>query len=44
MGLRPAGQRSSAIGRGSVFRLDDGEEKRFELIGFELGMNLTKSS
>jgi flavodoxin len=44
MGLRPAGQRSSAIGRGSVFKLDDGEEKRFELIGFELGTNLTKSS
>ncbi|MGD0476821.1 MAG: flavodoxin domain-containing protein [Nitrososphaerales archaeon] len=44
MGLRPAGQRSSAVGRGSVFKLDDGEEKRFELIGFELGTNLTKSS
>ena len=44
MGLRSAGPRSSAIGRGSVFRLDDGEEKRFELIGFELGTNLTKSS
>jgi flavodoxin len=43
-GLRPAGPRSSAIGRGSVFKLDDGEEKRFELIGFELGANLTKSS
>ena len=44
MGLRPAGPRSSAIGRGSDFKLDDGEEKRFELIGFELGKNLTKSS
>jgi flavodoxin len=43
MGLRPAGPRSSAIGRGSVFRLDDGEEKRFESIGFELGKNLAKS-
>lgn len=44
MGLRPAGPRSSAIRRGSVFKLDDGEEKRFGLIGFELGTNLTKSS
>jgi len=44
MGLRPAGPRSSAIGRGSVFKLDNGEEKRFESIGFELGTNLTKSS
>lgn len=44
MGLRPAGPRSSAIGRGSVFRLDDGEEKRFERIGFDLGTNLPKSS
>jgi flavodoxin len=44
LGLRPAGPRSSAIGRGSVFRLDDGEEKRFERIGLELGTNLSKSS
>ena len=44
MGLRPAGLRSSAIERGSVFRLDDGEEKRFERIGLELGTNLSKSS
>jgi menaquinone-dependent protoporphyrinogen IX oxidase len=44
MGLQSAGPRSSAIGRGSVFKLDEGEEKRFELIGFELGTNLTKSS
>ncbi len=44
MALRAAGPRSSAIGRGSVFRLDDGEEKRFERIGFELGTNPTKSS
>ncbi len=44
MGLRPAGPRSSAIGRGSAFKLDDGEEKRLESIGFERGKNLTKSS
>ncbi len=44
MGLRPAGTRSSAIGRGSVFTLDDGEEKRFEQIGLELGTYLTKPS
>jgi menaquinone-dependent protoporphyrinogen IX oxidase len=40
MGLRPARQRSSAIGRGSDFKLDDGEEKRFEQIGLELGTDL----
>lgn len=44
LGLRPAAPRSSAIGRGSVFRLDDGEEMRFERIGFEVGTNLSKSS
>lgn len=44
MGLRPAGPRSSEIGRGSGFRLDDGEEKRFEQIGLELGTNLPKSN
>jgi len=44
MGLRPAGPRSSAIGRGSVFKLDDGEEERFEQIGQDLGKNLSKPS
>lgn len=44
MGLRPVGLRSSAIGRGSVFALDEGEEERFEQIGLELGTNLPKSS
>jgi len=43
LGLRPAGPRSSAIGRGSVFRLDEGEEKRFERIGLELGTELNRS-
>ena len=43
MGLRPARERASAVGRGSVFKLDEGEEKRFEQIGFELGTSLTKS-
>lgn len=41
MGLRAVAQRSSAIGRGSTFKLDDGEEKRFEEIGLELGMGMT---
>ena len=41
MGLRAVSQRSSAIGRGSTFRLDDGEEKRFEDIGLELGRGMT---
>jgi len=42
MGLRPIGTRASAIGRGSVFALDSGEEARFEQIGFELGANLLR--
>lgn len=41
MGLRAVAQRTSAIGRGSTFKLDDGEETRFEGIGLELGMGLT---
>lgn len=41
IGLREAAQRSSAIGRGSTFKLDEGEEKRFEEIGLELGRSLS---
>ncbi|MDA4124359.1 MAG: flavodoxin family protein [Thaumarchaeota archaeon] len=37
MGLRVALPRSSAIGRGGEFKLDQGEEERFEKIGIELG-------
>jgi flavorubredoxin len=44
IGLQSARARSSAIGRGSVFKLDDGEEKRFESIGFDLGTKLTESN
>jgi flavodoxin len=43
MKLTEAAPRSSAIGRGSEFKLDEGEEKRFEQIGLELGENMTNS-
>ena len=43
MGMKSAGPSASAIGRGSVFKLDDGEEQKFEEIGFELGSRLLKS-
>ncbi len=43
LGLRAVAQRSSAIGRGSTFKLDDGEEKRFEEIGLELGKGMIES-
>ena len=42
MGLRPVEPRSSAIGRGSDFKLDEGEEERFEKIGLDLGRGLQK--
>jgi len=44
IGLQPARPRSSAIGRGSVFKLDEGEERRFEKIGLELGADMNKPS
>jgi len=44
MGLRAAAQRSSAIGRGSTFKLDEGEEVRFEGIGVELGRGIAGQS
>jgi flavodoxin len=40
MGLKPFAERTSAIGRGNEFKLDEGEEKRFEDIGLDLGRNL----
>lgn len=43
MGLRAAAPRSSAIGRGGEFKLDEGEEERFEGVGFELGNLLKKT-
>jgi flavodoxin len=43
MKLKIAAPRSSAIGRGSEFKLDEGEEKRFEQIGLELGKSMMKS-
>ncbi len=43
MGLRAAAPHSSAIGRGGEFKLDEGEEQRFERIGLELGTQLTRT-
>ena len=43
MGLRAVAPRSSAIGRGSTFKLDDGEEARFEGIGLEVGRGMLAS-
>ncbi len=40
MGLKAAGPHSSAIGRGGQFKLDEGEEERFEGIGLALGTQL----
>ena len=44
IGLQELAQRSSAIGRGSTFKLDEGEEKRFEEIGMELGRSLSRQN
>ncbi len=43
MGLRVAFPRSSAIGRGGEFKLDEGEEQRFERIGLDLGTQLKRT-
>jgi flavodoxin len=40
LGMDPAAERSSAIGRGSDFRLDEGEEDRFVRVGEMLGTTL----
>lgn len=42
MGLHEIAERSSAVGRGSEFRLDEGELERFERLGEELGIALAR--